>query len=204
MRALSGTLGPLVAALTVAALLSGCGGGSETADTSSSEPTAGAAMPGEEGASREAGASTSAGDEDSIRGHGAEAPGKERAQAARTARAYLAALAAHQWLRACSRLSTATRETLERFAAQARKHEGSGPTGCAQIVRTIGTETPPSSRREAAEIRVRGMRVEGAKAYLIYEDGKGTPSEIAMDREGREWLVADVLGAPLPMGPGSS
>lgn len=62
---------------------------------------------------------------------------------------------------------------------------------------------PRDARREAADIRVTGMRVDGSSAHLLYEDGDGTQSQISMDREGSKWMVAVVAGAPLSASPGS-
>jgi hypothetical protein len=174
------------AALVLAALLAGCGDEGGTADGGGTAPTA--ASPSQDGT------------RSTVEEYGGEGSDAERAQAGRTASAYLEALAANHWTRACSKFSAKTRTGLERLAAKARKRNGSGPTACPQIVRTLNTRADRSALRKAADIRVRGIRVEGARAQLLYEDGEGTPSAIAMDREGGKWWVADIAGGPLSRG----
>jgi hypothetical protein len=136
------------------------------------------------------------GGDSSVREHGVDGPGTGRLQAERTLRTYLAALAAGEWGRACSQLSAATRSGLERLAAQAQERNGSGPTGCAQILHVLSAEGLQGASRGAGDVRVRSMRVGGAKAYVVYEDGAG-PLSISMDREEGKWWVADVIGSPL-------
>lgn len=180
----------IAAALALVALLAGCGGEDGTAGTGGASPDAAPSPSGERGRSP-------------VEERGAEGTDAERAQAARTARAYLNALAAGRWGRACSRFSAATREGLGRLAAKDGKRKGSGPRTCPQILRTIYGRADRSSLREAAEIDASGIRVDGARGYLLYADGAGTPSSISMDRERGRWWVADIGGGRLAPEAGS-
>ena len=167
----------------LALLLAGCGGGGGAVATN------GAAN----GGPRQDGVDGGAG---SIQEYGVEGSSEERAQASLRLRAYLDALTAHEWGRACSQLSVSTRKALERLAARAKEQRGSGPSGCTRIMPALAPDALGTGSSDPSAIRVLRMRVKGSRAYLVYEDGEGTPSEIGLNREGSRWGLADVAGAP--------
>lgn len=146
---------------------------------------------------------TTKGGDNSIQEYGLEGPSEDRVGAARTLQAYLTAQTAGRWGRACSYLSAATKEELERLVGQAKtKDEEPKPEGCAEIMRALGGSASGSASRKAADIRVRSMRVAGDQAFAVYEDSEGRSFAIAMDREGDSWFVGDISGNSLALGSG--
>jgi len=140
--------------------------------------------------------------DNSIQEYGVEGPSAGRAQAALVLQAYLEAGAGGEWARACTYLSAATKRELEELVARSPESEDSKPKGCVETMRTVGSLIRPPGDRGAADIRVLSLRVEGAQAYLVYRDGEGAQSAIAMDREGGRWLLGDLAGNALVLGPG--
>lgn len=148
------------------------------------------------------GVPTERGGDNSIQEYGTEGPSAERVQAARTLKGYLGALAAGETARACSHVADSAkrelRQTLEQLRARGR--EDAETPGCAEILRRLVAATPAKGLRDAARIRVRSMRTEGERAYLVYEDGGAAAKAIAMVEEEGTWRLATLTGTALPSG----
>lgn len=178
---------------------------SEPAPVLKGKPPTPAAPLSNEGTKKVApGVPTVKGGDNSIQEYGLEGPSGDRAEAALVLRAYLRARAAGEWARACSYLSAATKKELELLIARAvTEGEEPKPKGCDQTLRALGALTNRGAAREVGEIRVLSMRAEGAQAFLVYREGEGKPQAIAMDREDGRWLVGNLTGNALILGPGS-
>jgi len=140
---------------------------------------------------------TAKGGDNSIQEYGTEGPAAERVAAAGILQAYLEARAAGEWATACAYLSASMKEGLAQFGGQGK---GSDAPTCAETMRALTQGAPKKALREAAEIRVVSMRIEDEQAFLIYENGKGTPSAIPMADEDGEWRVAAIDGSALFLG----
>lgn len=160
-------------------------------------PTSSGSLPSEGSKAVAPGVPLARGGDNSIQTFGVEAPSEDRIQASRVLQAYLDARLAGDWARACSYLSDTTKTQLGQFGRQAG---GGEPLDCAQVMRAFTQGVPRETLRSAADIRVASMRVEGARSFLLYRDGEGTPSSIPMSEEGGAWKVAAIAGSPLFLG----
>jgi len=204
----------LPAAGIAALILAGCGGSS-----SSSDSTGAAAQTGASGTrpTTTAPASTAAqaqaeaevqqtkpelgspsevpqakGGDNSIQGFGSEAGQAERIAAARVLSAYLEAYAKGDARTACALLSSGVNQ----FLAQGITPGGSGPKGCEPTLARL-TAGIAGQAKELSEIRLLSLRVDGDRAFAIYEDAAKRILAQAMAREGGAWKVAAVAGTPL-------
>lgn len=137
---------------------------------------------------------TAKGGDNSIQEFGTEGAASERVEAAATLQAYLEARAAGDWATACAYLSASMKEGLAQFGGRGK---GSGAPGCTETMRALTQGAPKKALRDAAKIRVQSMRIEDEQAFLIYRNGKGTPSAIPMAEDGGEWRVAAIDGSAL-------
>ena len=80
------------------------------------------------------------------------------------------------------------------FGGQAR---GQSPPDYAQAMRAFTQGVPKAALRNAADIDVLGMRVEGGQAFLLYRDGENLPSSVPMNEDGGAWKVAAIAGSAL-------
>ena len=166
-------------------------------DPTGPAPTTSAPLP-NEGTRRVApGVPTAKGGDNSIQEFGVEARADERVQAARVFQAYLNARAEGEYALACSYLSESMKSQLASFGGQAR---GQSPPDCAQTMRAFTQGVPKAALRNAAEIRVLSMRVEGGQAFLLYRDGENLPSAVPMNEEGGAWKVSAIAGSALVLG----
>jgi hypothetical protein len=157
-------------------------------------PTAKSALPNQGTKAVAPGVPTSRGD-NSIQTFGVESDSGERVQATATAAAYLRALGGGRWARACADLSASTRQQLGPLAENVRG--SSSKVGCPGALRAFAARSPTAVLRGSAELRVLSLRVQGDRAFLIYEDGNGRASELPMSRSGGGWKVAAISGAAL-------
>lgn len=163
------------------------GGGSDSAAPTTRQP-----LPNEGSKTITPGVPTAKGGDNSIQEFGVEGESDQRVEAATTAKAYLDARAAGRWSAACAYLAGPVRKQIEAFAGA-----GSGSGACPEAMRTLTEGVSKGILRVAAEIEVLSMRAEGSRAFLIYRDGNGVPSQIPMSREGDKWKVAAIAGSPL-------
>jgi len=140
------------------------------------------------------GVPTVKGGDDSIQTYGVEAQSAERVKAARLVKAYLGAQAAGHWASACADLSAVILKKLELATRGAPRIHASG---CPGALAALISKTPPAIRRRAAQIRVLSLRVEGARAFIIYRDGEGRPYNLLLNREGAEWKIGSLAGIEL-------
>jgi len=143
------------------------------------------------------GVPTAKGGDNSIQHYGVEAEANERVEVAAIVKAYLEAQAAARWPEACSYLSAEIRHNLEALLERASK--GSARVSCATAMATFFQRAPQAALHAAADIEVLSLRVQGADAFLIYRDGKGTPTEMHMVSEGGEWKVGALIGNTLQL-----
>jgi hypothetical protein len=160
-------------------------------------PTSSGSLPNEGSKNPAPGVPLARGGDNSIQTFGVEAPSADRVAASRVFQAYLDARLAGDWALACSYLSGPTRTQLEQFGGQAGR---GGSSDCAQVMRAFTEGVPKEVLRNAADIRVLSMRVEGGQAFLIYRDGEGLPSSVPMNEEGGAWKVAAIAGSALFLG----
>ena len=156
-------------------------------------PTSSASLPNEGEKSVTPGVPTTKGGDNSIQMSGVEGPAAERVQAAKVAKAYFDARAAGEWARACSYLMEPLERQLLAFGDQARGRE----LDCAAVMRAFTARVPDRVLREAADIRVISLRVNGDGAFLLYRDGTGEAMVLAMGREDGFWKVGAIAGNAL-------
>ena len=209
--------------LAVAALAAGlaaCGGGGESSDS-----TQAGAQPSSSGSGQSRPATTSGtsaeqaaaeakarakvklgsparvprtkGGDNSIQDFGREASDPERAAAARVLAAYLAAYEHGDGPTACSLLSSDARERLEQALGQAAAKAGRPALGCARILTAFGTHLPSQARRQLTAVRLLSLRVEGDRAFAIYDAADQKAYPVPMAKESGAWRVVALPGSPL-------
>lgn len=166
-------LAPLlaVALLSGALALAGCGGGG--------------------GGST---ASTAANVDSVIQSFGSEAPKAQLTQASATANAYLGAVAAGQWDKACSSLASLIQK---KFAQLGNKSPVSKGKGCGGGLETLLSHAPKGAFSNATPIHAVTLRVRTPVAFLVYHNGAGDLYRLVMKREGGDWKVASPFAVPL-------
>jgi hypothetical protein len=201
-------------AFFAAAVLAGCGGGDGENGTSSTAPSAvvpsherpeadvtvspradskpptdPGSLPNEGGKAVAPGVPLAKGGDNSIQTFGVAAPRRDRLEVAAAAQAYLDARVLGNWDEACSDLAAPTRVQLGKLV-------DSGT--CADAMAALSAGVPKTKLQIAADIEVLSMRVRGNRGFLIYRNGEGTPSAIAIHRErGGEWRVGVIDGSAL-------
>ena len=152
------------------------------------------------------GVPTSKGSDNSIQVFGTEGQQDDASQAARALSAYLAAVAAEEWDRACQQASAQFREELGKLIEQAKtKGDAKKPQGCAEILELIlGAAKGAATFAAQAPRKVLSFRVEAPYAYLIYEDTQGKIRFIAMAGEDGGWKVNVPQSSELQTAPGAT
>lgn len=204
-RRLSATL---AAALSIAVLLSACGGGEQGA-AGEREP-AGETSTGTGTTSREqvrtdvktgplrvtgSGAKQyrrQIGSYDALE-FGKEASRSELEQVARVAHGYLVAHAEQDWLAACSHLDERAMEEVETLGSS---FEEVASEDCPAIIAFLLGKVPIKKTFVSSEVEAGAFRVEGDKGYLFYTDGTGgDPYMMPMSREGGDWKIASITAS---------
>ena len=161
-------------ALTVtvaAAVLAGCGGGGGGSTTATS------------------------GNVDSVtQSFGSEAPKAQLTQASATAEAYLGAVAAGQWDKACSSLASPLRS---KFTSLGDKSPASKGKGCAGGIETLLSKAPKENLQSAVLAHALSLRAQGELGFLIFRNDAGKLYRLPMRREGGKWKVGSPFSAPL-------
>lgn len=209
----------IVLAVGAAGLLyAGCGDGREASNSDQDQPDAssaaasqtetpaGAPTPTNQKAAQEAvdPALGSPGDvprieggDNSIQDFGSEASPAERRAAATVLVTYLRAYADGNANGACALLATRVAETLER-AAQTAAGADRPPESCPAALERITRGLPPESRKLVAQARVLSVRVDGERAFAIYDGAHKLTYSMPMLRERETWTVGGLVGTPLP------
>jgi hypothetical protein len=137
------------------------------------------------------GVPTAKGSDNSIQVFGVEGGEDDASKATRALSAYLAAIGAGQWDRACQEASAQLKEQLTQLIEQAKAKGGAKiPEGCAEILELLlGGAKGAASFATQASRKVLSFRAEDPYAYLIYEDAKGAIRFIAMANDEGTWKV---------------
>jgi len=137
------------------------------------------------------GVPTTKGGDNSIQVYGVEGEEDDAQKATRSLSAYLSALSASQWGRACREASAQFKEQLTQLIEQAKaKGDAKKPDGCDEILALLlGGAKGAASFATQAPQKVLSFRVQSPYGYLIYEDQEGKIRAIAMAKEGQGWKV---------------
>lgn len=172
-----------VLAIALAALaITGCGDGGEGQPAST--PARNAPAQGEPKPYR--------GGEKSIEEFGSEAKGAEQEAIVGSFKSYLGALSAGDFAKACFYLASQVHESLEELAKR-----GMGQQGCAAILPKILSSTAPAVSRAQAEGEITKVRVEGARAFVVFHAPGAKLYQMTMARENDRWKTAVVAAAVL-------
>ena len=169
--------GAVVAALSV---LAGCGGGDSDSTRAAATGT-GATSNGDAGSG-------------SLRTFGQEAPPSDQAAAGRAVQEFLSARADGDATKECSLMAASAKKTLEGFGGGLV--EKSQP--CPELVQAITSQIRTQALEQPGPIRVIGMRVDGDRGFVLYQDQGGDEFAFAVIREGSAWKVGGLRGYPLP------
>jgi hypothetical protein len=176
-------LAPTLAGALALAILAGCGG-------SSSPPPPGAAS-GASGRQHEGGGAE-AGGEKSIEEFGHEASGSEREALLASFRGYLGAVAGRDYAAACTHLTKSVHASLEQLAATRLKAKG-----CPAILPKLLAPTAPAIAGEQQRGRIDKVRVNGARAFVVFHAPGAKLFQMTMLREGGGWKATTVAASVL-------
>lgn len=197
-------VGGMAAALLVL-LLFGCGSGSSGEPSGGAEaPPSGSAAhesPGSGEASSAQGASNGAsraahpkpsyeGAEEEVERLGSEAEGSEREAVLGAEEEYLTALSEQNFANVCQLLAKSTRMQLQQLV-QGRK------VGCATILPRLLGSPAASTARAYLQGEVRGVRLSGNKAFVIFHAPGARLFMIGLGREAGRWHVGSLTASVL-------
>lgn len=131
------------------------------------------------------------GGDNSIQEFGIEAPEADFDAAAIALHGFLDARAAGAWRDTCSYMSTAVGASLIQLSGHSRG------ASCPDALASLATDLPPAALREAAVAEAAALRVEGDRAFLLFQGARGTAYFMPMAREGGTWKVAAVAPSAL-------
>ena len=189
--------GALAAVLIAVLAPAACGGSDEDGGSTVSEPAPRAIVPshqrsdllpneGQKAAAPDV--PLAKGGDNSIQTFGAEARRDDRLQATRAAQAYLSARAVGNWNEACARMGKPARRQFGKLVKGG---------DCVDAMEALSYGVQKAKLRIAADLRVLSLRVQGNRGFLIYLNGEGTPSAIAVHRERGGWRPAALDGSAL-------
>jgi hypothetical protein len=137
--------------------------------------------------------------EESVEGFGEEAAGPRRERILAAERAYLQAIASHDYPSACARLSSRVRESLAAFPAKAGE-----PKRCEEILPRLLAPSAAAISRRQARGRVSRVRIGGEQALVIFHAPGARLYVFSLQGEGGEWKATRVSASilvPLPAVP---
>jgi hypothetical protein len=133
------------------------------------------------------------GGDNSIQDFGEESDESELEEAAASLHDFLVARAEEDWPTACSHLTKAVAQQIQRLA-QSSKLSGEG---CAGILAAMTPSLPPRVQRESTIVDAGSLRSEGEQAFLIYRGAEGAVYAIPMKPEGGTWKVGALAATPI-------
>jgi hypothetical protein len=164
--------------LLLAIGLTACGGGDEASSTNGTTAS-------------QASSAEQKGGEASIEEFGSEAEGSDRDQILAAFTGYMSSIAEKDDEAACARLSEAVQGSLEQLAAE--KISG----GCAAILSKFLAATAPQVFRAQVNGKITKVRVEGDRAFVVFEAPGAKLYQMTMVKEGGEWKAATVTASIL-------
>lgn len=135
------------------------------------------------------------GGDNSVQEFGEEADAEEFDSAATALHNFLDARAEGNSAAACQYMSKTMIESFEKLAAQAKQLEDSSCGGILEVLTNPAAKQ--ALKEEAAKANARSLRLEGARAFVIYTGLDGTVLAMPMANEGGDWKVAGLAGTPL-------
>jgi hypothetical protein len=201
------------AVLALGLTLAACGGGGNSGTGTESTATAQkqverdrkppgqeaqGAKPGAGGGQSQAGEGAAEfrveGGDNSVQEFGAEAGRSELEEAAAALHGFLDARVARDWSKACTYLTKATAESVQRLAGSSKQSKG---RDCGATLEAVSKGVPQGVLEEAAQANVGALRTEGDRAFILYHGAANTDYVIPMAQEGGAWKVAALAGTPL-------
>jgi hypothetical protein len=124
---------------------------------------------------------------------GDEASPQDRAAAAGAVEAFLRARADDDPAQECSLMAASTKANLAGFGGVAEKSQS-----CTELVESVRARIKPKALAQGDHIQVTGVRVDGDRGFVIYQDASGAKSAFAVVREGPSWKVGAIAGYSVP------
>jgi hypothetical protein len=125
---------------------------------------------------------------------GSDASPQDRAAAAGAVQGFLQARANNDSAKECSLMAASTKANLAGFGGGLS--EKSQP--CTQLVEAVRARIKPKELAQGDRIQVTGVRVDGDRGFVIYQDASGAKSAFAVVREGSAWKVGAIAGYKVP------
>lgn len=185
----------LVAAVLMAAIVSGCGSGGSSSSPGSSSSAGSTSSSGESSSSSETEASAQfkgSGPNSKIATFGQEADSEEREAASEVLEENLKARAARDFAGQCSSLTKGAIKVVD--SAPTILH----PEGCAKDLEAQANGAPESVLANSLTGPIDALRIKGEKAFALYHGTHGKDYAMPMEKEGGEWKVGSVVTQEVP------
>ncbi|HEX7059292.1 MAG TPA: hypothetical protein VF176_05515 [Solirubrobacterales bacterium] len=227
---------PSIILATIALIFAGCGGGDEdtttasstgstretpsqgskdtagqkkqptSADNTTSDKSASGGTPQEGSKAPAPGVPVTKGGDNSIQTYGLEASSGDRAEITALVQSYLDAIAAGNWAKACSYLTSSQQQQYDQFAQALKVPKGSG---CPAVLGKLNSRIPKKTRVSDAKIDVLSLRIGDdnptgqENAFLIFKGADGKVYATVATREDDQWKLLNGSRTPLnPTAPG--
>lgn len=155
----------MLAAIMLAALLGGCGSGSEEGSEQFRDQT-----------------------ESALLDFGEEGDEEEREEGGAAVEAFFAARADGDWPRACAQLARPVLAKIEHLATSATELDDKS---CPSFLGAF-TQLTDKERRDSAVVDAGSLRRQGQRAFLIYYGAAEVVYAMELDREGDAWKVGSL------------
>lgn len=133
--------------------------------------------------------------DNSVPDYGREARASERKRAATALAAFLQASANSEWSRACSYLTSPTRDQLETFAKNSKgKTKNCGPILAALLA------GPTATRENTLTTSIAALRINGNAAFALLHGPNASKYVMPMQNENGAWKMSQITPVPYPLG----
>ena len=176
----------LVITMVFAAVIAGCGGGSDSTQSTAAGSTVenapqagGSEKPAESG-------------EESVERFGSEAEGTEKSEVLAAEQGYLSAVAGGDFGAACAFVPKGAAHSLEAMAGP-----GGAGRGCREILPQVLSKTEPKIAEQQLDGNIVKVRVQGTRALVIFHAPGARLYVFPMGREGGAWKVGTLTATVL-------
>jgi hypothetical protein len=126
---------------------------------------------------------------------GDDASPQDRAAAASAVQGFLRARADDDPAKECALMAASTKANLAGFGGGLAENS---QQPCTELVESVRARIKPKALAQGDHIQVTGVRVDGDRGFVIYQDASGAKSAFAVVREGSSWKVGAIAGYRVP------
>jgi hypothetical protein len=164
------------------------------AQTAPAAPTTSTPSAAGGGASGPSASSAQRGGDESIQRYGSAAGSSDKAAVTAAVKAYYAAIAAGDGVKACALLDSTFQQSLSRSLGRSPLLRSKG---CAGIIQLLFQHRPGQPGRVSAAVTVTGVRLNGDHGFALITTHSIPAGEISVGREHGSWKVGSLIGSAL-------